>query len=446
MFTLVDGFVALVLLAGLLGNRFQPLPVAAIGLVALRGTVARIAKGEGFRKVEWAVLVCLGYWLATYFWSTGDVGNLISYKFLRQDGSFLVSYAAFFFLLGLPLTVRLCETFWFVFLSVLSVVGLAGTAITLNLPYSFLLNPLRVVILEEAVGGDMLVGWYEAHNTAGGVFAIASVMVLVLLQQEKVSQNGKIFRWFLLAGCMSGLIFTYSRGSYLAFCAGAAVVLPWRKLGTVVKVGLLVAVPAVLIMLATSSVMDRIDTITDPYYGTNASRLEIWGEAWDYFTLSPIVGIGFGRFNDDFKHYKGVKHVIWVATDAIIVNSDGHAHNSYLQFLAEGGIIGLFVTLYVWWCGWRELLYFEGRYPKSKLGWIEKSARGCLVVVCAHAMTEHALGRGSVVLILGALIGTTLATARLEERAAKHLAKRALRLAMPGQVVPAGRPGTVAVK
>jgi len=439
--------VALFLLAGLLGNRFEPLPVAAIGLVALRGTTGRIVQGRGFRKVEWAIVVCLAYWLATYFWSTGDVSNLVSYKFLRQDGSFLVSYLAFLLLLGLPLTARLCEAFWIAFLTILSLVGFTGTAITLNLPYSAALNFTGVVYFDAGVGYDMLLGWYEAHNTSGGVFAVASVMALVLIQREKATPNQKLFRWFLLAGCVIGLIFTYSRGSYLAFCAGGMVVLPWRKLGKVLKAGLLVAVPAVLIMLATSTVMDRIDTITDPYYGTNASRLDIWGEAWEDFTLSPIVGIGFGRFNDDFKHFKGVKHFIWVATDAIIINSDGHAHNSYLQFLAEGGIIGLLLTMYVWWCAWRELSFFEAKYPKSQLGWIEKSARACLVVVCAHAMTEHALGRGSIVLILSALIGMTLATARLEERAAKHLGgKRQVRFAEPERVEPQRRPGVVAVK
>src|SRR5579863_2662131 len=102
----IDFIAALILLAGLLVNINPLIPIVGMAVSVLRGTSTRLLQGLGFKKIEWAVVLCLAYWLASYFWSTGDFGNLISYEFLRNDGAMLISYTAFIFFLGWPLKVR----------------------------------------------------------------------------------------------------------------------------------------------------------------------------------------------------------------------------------------------------------------------------------------------------------------------------------------------------
>jgi O-antigen ligase len=413
----IDAVVALILLVGLLVNTQPVIPIAAIGVVALRGMSTRLTKGIGFKKVEWAVVFCLAYWLASYIWSTGDLGNLVSFGFLRNDGAMLFSYSALIFFLGWPLKPRQCRVFWMAFLAVLSLVAVAGTAVSLNLPYSYLLEPLGLV--DESQVGAIFFGWYHAHNTAGGVYAVAVVLALALLQEPKVSPNQKIFRWVLLACCLSGLLVTYSRGAYIAFVAGAAIILPLRKLSTVFKAALLVVVPAGLILAMSSSLVRRLDSTLDTTDPHATDRFAIWSRAWGDFADSPFIGMGYGRFNDLIAQYWGIKGIVWVATKAEIINDDTHAHNSYLHFLAEGGLVGLFVTMLVWWYAWKKLSFFESYFPRSKLYWLERGAQACLAVVMVQALTEHVLGRGSVVLTLDALIGITLASAGMEANAAK---------------------------
>ncbi len=407
-------------MAGLLVNT-TPIPsIIAIGVVALRGTSTRLTKGVGFRKVEWAVVLCLAYWLASYCWSTGDFNNLVSYDFLRNDGAMLISYSAFIFFLGWPLKVRECRAFWMIFLTILAFTAFAGAAQSLDLPFSGLIGRFVPVYGDPALGEDaMFVGWFRAHNTAGGVYAIATVLALAFLLEPGGSRKQKFFRWALVMGCLGGLVLTYSRGAYFGFVAGAAILLPLRKLRRNFKIVLALVVPALLILVMSNSVLARLDSIDDPYYGNNTERIVLWTEALRDFADSPFIGMGYGRFNDLDLQYWGVKNVVWVAVRGKIVNNDSHAHNSYLHFLAEGGIIGLWLTMAVWWYAWKELSFFTSHFPRSKLYWLEKGATAGLAAALVQALTEHAIGRGSVVLVLDALIGLTLAAARLEAKAAK---------------------------
>lgn len=431
--TIVDGFVALVLLAGMLGNRQPFIPIAAIALVIVRASVSRIVKGAGFKRLEWAIVGCLGYWLVNYFWSTRDLNNLVSYDFLRHDGAFLVSYTTFIFLLGWTLSPRNCELFWLTFVAALALIAIPGILIGIHFPMPWflqnLIDDLALTVPDQNVGERMYLGWYEGHNTVGIVYALASVITLTMVEQQVLGAKRKLFAWLLFLCCLGGLAFSYSRGNYIAFVAGALFVVPLRKFSRAAKVGLTMVVPAVLVVLLSSSAVGHIDTITDPYYGTNAARLDIWSDALQQFSNSPLVGIGFGRFNDESVVFKGVKHILWVGVSGRIVNNDGHAHNSYLQFLAEGGVVGLFVTMLVWWFAWAELSSFQHKLPKWKQAWLLKAAKGCVVVMLVEGLTEHVLGRGVGVLVSSALIGLTLAAARSVEATAKATEDRRQRLA-----------------
>jgi O-antigen ligase len=441
----LDVIAALILLVGLLDNTTPAIAIAAMGVVALRGTSTRLQHWLGFRRIEWAIVICLGYWIATFFWSGQTFSELLSYDFLRHDGAMFISYSAFIFFLGWPLKAKYCRVFWLIFLTVLSGVALAGAAINLNLPYSGFLDHLGIVGVEEVgsqvqSAGGIFYGWYRAHNTAGGAYAIAVVLALALVQETKLGWRQTIFRRALVVCCLIGLVLTYSRGAWLGFVAGAAVVLPLRKLSQTLKVALLLGVPMLLVALMSNSVVARMDTFADPYAGTAAERLDLWADALNDFANSPIVGMGYGRYNDIFEQFTGVRGIIWVATKGIVISDDSHAHNSYLHFLAEGGILGLLVSMLVWWFAWKELSFFESHFPRSQLYWLERAAKACLVVALVQAFTEHVMGRGTIVLILDALIGMTVAAARFEARAARAAAEEAAIAAVRNRHVAGRRP------
>lgn len=417
----VDIVVALAWLAGILGNRNVWIPAIGMGAVILRGLSLRIVNGLDLRRLEWAIVLFLGYWLLNYSWSTADLQNLYSFDFLRRDGALLVTYPLFLTLLGWSLKPKLVRGFWTLFVTILGVLAIPGVIVSLNLPHPLFFEDLGLAGFEYTIGQNMFFGWYEAHNTSGGVYAIAAIFALALLQ-EPSRWKRKVFLWFVFLACMTGLLFTYSRGAYLGFMVGAMLILPVRKLGKLMKIALLAVVPTVALVMMTSRVLDRIDTITDPYNNTNAYRLEVWGYAIDAFELSPLVGIGFGRFNDRMVQFKGIRHLWWVGVNGEIVNNDAHAHNSYLHFLAEGGIVGLALGVYLWWCAWTELSLLAHRLRKTDMYTVCFAAKACLAVVLMTAMTEHMLGRGSVIMVLMGIVGMTVAAGRAEWARVKQAA------------------------
>jgi len=388
----IDLVVALILIAGFLVNRVPAIPVAAIAIVSMRGLAGRFAEGVKFKKLELAICLFLAYWLVNYSWSTGSFDNLISFEFLRNDGAPLVTYPTFALLLGWYLKPKSCQALWLAFLVALTMIAIPGMMICLRVPMPYLVQRLGLAGPDQ-FGKPVFTGWFEAHNTTGGMYALGSIIVLAFLEEVKLGYKTRICTWFLLLCCLGGLAFTYSRSSYVAFVAGAAFILPLRKLNKMAKIGFGMGLPVAFLVLTVPTLRERVASIVDPSEGTNASRLDsVWKEGLEDFALSPLVGIGFGRFNDDLRQFAGVKNVVYVATKGIIINGSDHAHNSYLHFAAEGGIVGLFVAMYLWWCAWEELSAVERKMPRSKLHWLMRASRACILGIAVISISNIAWG------------------------------------------------------
>lgn len=399
----------------LIQNKIPVLAAAGIVVCMGRGLAGWLAEKVKFRQLELAIVLFLVYWLANYFWSTGDIDNLVSFEFLRRDGAMFVTYPAFFCLLQCRLKRSYFRGFWFAFLTVLSLMAVCAALILRNFPYAYLLRPLNIVGNEtEFMGSRLFYGWYNAHDAAGAVYTMGCIILLAFLVEGKGSRTFRRYVWPMLFSCLGGLALTFSRSGYVSLMAGMFVLLPIRQLRKTFKIGLAIVIPLFIVLLSNSVVLNRIDTITDPNWGTNASRFVVWQDALHDFSESPIVGIGLGRYNDLGRFFKGVPGLVYVATAGEIENNDATAHNSYLHFLAEGGIVGLFVSMFIWWSVWKELSFFERKLPRSHLHPFLRAGKGALAAMLVYCMFDHSLGSGSGVLMLMTLIGLTLAASRAE--------------------------------
>lgn len=405
----------MILTVALIQNQWPIVAAAALVVCVFRGFAGLVAQRAKFRKLELAIILCLAYWLLNYDWSTHNFNNLVSYQFLRRDGALLVTYPAFFFLLHWRLNRPFFRAFWFSFLGLLSLMAISATLILRNFPYAYHLDFLNLVgARAEFMGSRLFYGWYQAHDTTGGIYTMACMILLAFLINKGLSRKMRTVVWIMLFSCLAGLALTYSRSGYLGFIAGTLVLLPIRQIRRSFKIGLALGVPLIIVLLSNSAFLSRIDTITDPNWGTNATRFELWRDAWYDFSESPIVGIGFGRYNDVRRQFSGVPGLVYVCTDGEIVNNSATAHDSYLHFLAEGGVAGLFVTMFIWWCVWKELSFFERALPRSYLHPFHRAGKGALSAMLIYCIFDHVLGSGSNVLFLMTIIGLTLAASRAE--------------------------------
>jgi O-antigen polymerase len=164
----------------------------------------------------------------------------------------------------------------------------------------------------------------------------------------------QLIKYLGLANVMTGVLIlpaTYIRGGWLAVTAGLIFILNYRyrlyeTVYTVLNTGFKRALGLALTLLITTVIIITLYSIKpDSAYG----RVLIWEITTEMVKDRPVFGAGFNRYKVDYNNYQTVFFASeqrdykkkWVAGNV------HHAHNEYLQILAEKGIIGfaLFVAI-----------------------------------------------------------------------------------------------------
>ncbi|MCA8981736.1 MAG: putative O-glycosylation ligase, exosortase A system-associated [Planctomycetes bacterium] len=192
-------------------------------------------------------------------------------------------------------------------------------------------------------------GAYQIHNGPGGMlddnndFALALGMGVPLLWMVAHSERRQVIRRMLYAVVplqMATIAFTHSRGGALALGTGL-MVLVYRsrnRLAGFVAIGLLGLVG---LAVAPSDYTERLSTIKDYEQDDSAqARLAAWRTAFEMIKDKPLQGVGFARFQRNYKKYDPA------VQDRELEEHGSHvSHNSYLQIWAECGTPALFVYL-----------------------------------------------------------------------------------------------------
>ena len=163
--------------------------------------------------------------------------------------------------------------------------------------------------------------------------------------------------YFLLAGMCAFLLFrTAARTSFL----GTAVVfsgwLIWqvRKMRKQMVIAVILAGLCALAVLFYSPLKNnRIVTSVTVGLKQDHSFLErffTWNVAYTNFIKRPVIGRGFDSFGDQYKEeiQKYKDDVEYRAQYPHTIPSTNNAHNFFLHFLSETGVIGLAAILWFW--------------------------------------------------------------------------------------------------
>lgn len=175
-------------------------------------------------------------------------------------------------------------------------------------------------------------------------FLALGVPVLAALGFMEIKSRGRIGFWGLFYWLAAGLGLaveglTFSRGGYAGFLLALGTVLAlvlWKKIKAASRIDFkkgvigLVFFAAVAggLFLSENPLKNRVISMFDVTEGSNQGRLEIWGKAWELFRESPVIGVGLGAYAYVVDPSAGYREPIY-------------AHNLYLEFLAEIGILGL---------------------------------------------------------------------------------------------------------
>ena len=194
---------------------------------------------------------------------------------------------------------------------------------------------------------------WENPNIFAGYLGEAIAMVFAFLVSAEDSKK----RWrigtalFALIAC---LVTTYARGACFAVMltlAGYGMVKDRRILLGCVALGgaLLIADPMLAERL--SSVFTKIDTSSE-------MRLAIWESSAAMILDHPLLGVGWGAYRFVYPEYD-----FYINDPSVIIY---HAHNMYLNYAAEIGVIGA-ATYFWFFFGTMFTAFFASGKEESQL-------------------------------------------------------------------------------
>ena len=266
--------------------------------------------------------------------------------------------------------------------------------------------PLVVVAMLQAVAGlmqiqagaPMALGSYFNRNHFAGLMEIALPFAPALafaalrknadsgslaMRPAMIASAGAMITVLLLAAAMLSL----SRAGFIIALLGIAQVAlfrfvpQWTKQAmerrTVVIVGALAVVFLLaFIFLPTNALIGRFADLAATDEISGDSRVAMWSETLDLVRDYWLTGCGLGTYRSAFVAYRVSSPMFQIP----------HAHNDFLQYLAELGALGFALGLVPIVILWARLMrrYQLDRNPDSRY-----LALGCLVSM--HSLALHSL-------------------------------------------------------
>lgn len=241
---------------------------------------------------------------------------------------------------------------------------------------------------------------YDISGRAGSAFGGAQGLAMYLVMMSSVaiahllhsrSTGLRVLSALGLLICIGGLIAAESRGGLLG-ALGSLLTISLLLRPGLWRVLWLLAIPSVVLAILALAFWPSWDgTIAGLVPGRPDAvldRLIIWGVVRDVFFDNPLIGVGLGNFHDEF-FARGVTLNVELGYQSL------HAHNTYLELLADTGAIGLLSYLAFLFLVARQL---QRRWRVARAGQgdvagdvFTLAAAGTLTAYCMFAMVDMLL-------------------------------------------------------
>jgi len=154
-----------------------------------------------------------------------------------------------------------------------------------------------------------------------------------------------------------------SRGGFLGLCAVFLYCLA-KSQRKWIGLSVIAVIAVVVFGFAAPRYWDEIATIKNIHEGTADMRLEVWTIGLRMFVAHPALGVGPGNFRWNVGHYESVEQRAKYGRD---LGGSIIAHSLFVELLAELGIAGAAVVIWLLWRTWRDLRQVrEGGIVRSR--------------------------------------------------------------------------------
>ncbi|MGW8318877.1 MAG: O-antigen ligase family protein [Candidatus Promineifilaceae bacterium] len=260
-------------------------------------------------------------------------------------------------------------------------------------------------------GGYMAMG---ALLAIGAALGLAAFLLRALWQRKTLTWPDLAWLAFFLisAGVLGlALVLSWSRGAWLGFAVGLgmlALFLPKRRwLGGLLLIGAITLLAIVVqLNLLPMTLTGRLTNlgqdlrlgevlgvdIDDGNYAV-IERLAHWQAAVGMAEQNPWLGVGFGNYEPAYPDYGLINWPFPL----------GHAHNYYLNILAETGVLGLVAYLLFW-----LVVFIQAIFLLRRLDWPDRGIALGLLVAWAALAAHHLVDKlyvNNLYLYMGFMLG-----------------------------------------
>ena len=179
-------------------------------------------------------------------------------------------------------------------------------------------------------------GLFNSYHSYAYIMSICSLILVGLSREwERMRHVCSLgFLFFATVMAIVGLIFSFTKGAWIAFFLGLSFFYFKDNHKKTLKV-----FAALIAFLALSvALVPQVREAFTRRTITNEQRLSLLESAWYGFLESPVVGSGFGKFSQRIPEIKNTYDLNYpFVTDQV--------PNDYLEILASTGIVGLMFYL-----------------------------------------------------------------------------------------------------
>ncbi len=219
--------------------------------------------------------------------------------------------------------------------------------------------------------------------------------------------------WFICFGL--GLIMCFSRGVWVSVIVAVGFMLVQLGRGVTQKKVLFIGATCLVLLVCLSlpgvysSVVERVSTSVDLNYASNRARLLRWGQAVNMFLENPILGNGYGAFAMLYEEDVAL-------VGSYVAQYQLGAHSEYLQVMAELGIVGLIVWI---WLNYAFLRYGLRALKRIDDGFFRSIIIGLMaaeISLMAHFLVNNLLNGDAIGVPFWGIYGLLPAVVQIAER------------------------------
>lgn len=247
-------------------------------------------------------------------------------------------------------------------------------------------------VLEPEDFGTRASGFYICPNHLAGFLEVTALFGFALACWSRRAIWLRTLAAFGGVASLFGLALTGSRGGYLSATAGLAV-FAGLSLLVIAKAGdrrawggALAGLALIGLVLGGFGLVLRhqqaLQVRVAKLIPRDDVRTHLWDAAWQQAKLQPLTGTGAGSYEYFARQFRSV----FLQADPV------HAHNDWLQLLAEYGVIGLLAALvFLGAHAWRGLRDVRERLAGGFAGALPQSDRLALTLAALSAVATYAV-------------------------------------------------------